>query len=514
MQAFTGNRLLGSLATVIWLTGLVATNSFSQEVESAKQSPRIRLEQGDPSLPWNQAADGPKSPTPESTEKSKRFLLKVDESQLANLIDGTPFELQHETLVRVIDGLRRIDLNDLAKWENTSLSIADLAADPEPKKLEVMRISGTITSITKIRFSDKVVERFSVPGYYLVKMDLDNGDGKVVICARGLPEPWKKKVDTPFHAETLGLFLQTATAESLELPEETGDVPVFASSDFRWFPTEVNSELGVTKDLVQLAKSGVDIGKLLAVKQEADIESGPFYGIAGAIKAYGPAELDKIAQRYMNISALLQNPKAHTGEFVRVYGTARRAEKVLVPEDIAKELGIEYYYHLDVTVDLRDQKIVIGEDAGNRPEFNNEYPVTVCVLEIPEELQVDKMLNRQVEVPAVFFKNWAYSSDFMSQFGMDNQPSPVFIGYKPILLEKPKADTFWLSVISAVLFLTLLVTVWLSVWRFNRSDNQFQKRAMAGQFDFGGSDKVHGAPTDDDAKTDFSDPGVVISQDD
>ena len=107
----------------------------------------------------------------------------------------------------------------------------------------------------------------------------------------------------------------------------------------------------------------------------------------------------------------------------------RRATRVQISDSYQESIiGANHYFMLDLIVPLGDSKIVVNTkrvregDEENGPDgktespsitYDNRFPVTVCVGEIPCS---EKDLEKQnVLINGFFFRLWNYPSEFVDQ---------------------------------------------------------------------------------------------------
>jgi len=186
------------------------------------------------------------------------------------------------------------------------------------------------------------------------------------------------------------------------------------------------------------------------------------------------------------LAPLLQHPETQHGRLMLVKGTARRVLRVRVDEpDIQDRFGIDHYYQIDVFVPLGDQVVQLGKDAGpDSPTFTNNFPVTVCVAELPPDLHESPDLREDVSIPAANFKLWAYHSQFVTAYDKHQlQVSPMFIGAMPAVIHYRMALNPYISLAVAAVFIALLGCGWLVVWRSSRGDSKFKRSVLDRQFE-------------------------------
>ena len=136
---------------------------------------------------------------------------------------------------------------------------------------------------------------------------------------------------------------------------------------------------------------------------------------------------------------MLTQPETQHGRLVSLSGTAKRVQKIAIDEpDIQQRFGIDHYYQVDVFVSLDNTEIRFEPKGGKKeaPVFRNNYPVTCCVLALPAGLPARDDISVPVRFAGVYFKLWAYKSEYVSAFDdRQRQVSPLFIATTPRVAE-------------------------------------------------------------------------------
>jgi hypothetical protein len=222
---------------------------------------------------------------------------------------------------------------------------------------------------------------------------------------------------------------------------------------------------------VALARLGIDLGQFQEVGQERAIgllaaDREPFYQILAAL---GGDKADVLAakQENLDLAALLQEPHQHQGKVLPVRGLARRVARVEVPDaDIRQRFGIDHYFEVDLSLPL-ERTIRLGADPKNQAEavvYENRFPATICVRELPPGLVVGDNVRQSVETNAVFFKIWLYHSAYTSPVDVA-QPAPLFLARQVQLVPLEEASSFWSDVVVGSLMLLAAATfVGIFLW--------------------------------------------------
>lgn len=459
------------LTVFLVCTGLAGWGALAQEPEQPTSVPR-----GD-SPPWAQTPMGPpKLPVQEvAGPKQLLDLLNIDSSFLDRFADGRPLHAdEYETLYRILYRIPRFERDELLRWRLKDVTWEEIVANPGDYRATSVRLNGRVQRIEKEAVLPEVARLLEFDHFYRVSFDVDQTSVPALVCSRWLPRAWKVGEDVDYAASVDGLLLKVGQTDD-------GQSQLLVVCDrVAWHPDQPNAELGVMQDHVLLASLGVDIGqfdRILDRRAITALEREPFYQMLDAASRVDPQALRRNASTEAELASLLQKPRDTRGQVYALSGQARRVQKIRVGEsDIQERFGIDHYYEIDVFVPLENQVIRMGE-GEDAPVFNNYFPVIFCVAELPEGVEPDEIVERQVRVPAFYFKLWAYETEFMKRHGgRDTQLSPMLIGRVPELLPEPSMDLGILGSAAAVVFVAGLGLAWLWVWTTGRKDAAVERQ--------------------------------------
>ena len=86
-------------------------------------------------------------------------------------------------------------------------------------------------------------------------------------------------------------------------------------------------------------------------------------------------------------------------------GICRQAVEVLVKDpDIQSRFGISHYYQLVVCVPLEDTIKLVSQDDEEDPVYFADYPIVVCVRELPKGMPEGSKISEVVQVTGLYFK--------------------------------------------------------------------------------------------------------------
>jgi len=439
----------------------------------------LAQDSGDPPpMPDGEATASEDPPAEESAPdfdkmSAREFFEMIDfgDSYLQMFVDGQPLdEGEQEAVIRSITRIRRLQPHRITRWLKLETPWEALEENPAEHRLEIFLLTGNVEAVREMAVPPEAVESVGLASYYEVDVMLDTPKGTTLgtIIVEDIPRAWKvtlnpekNLVGAPISCP--GIFLKPFRTD------ENRQGFVFVAPKISWHPTEPNRDLGVTAAHVRLAEQGMDIGELSHVNDRVKfegLEREPFYQMMAAVEQL-PADQQK-ATIDQTVSQLLTEPQEglmvapeqYRAQFMRLTGLCRRITKIEVDdEDIQRRLGIDHYYELSVFVPIKNP--IVSQRAGDestRKEFFNDYPVLVCVPELPPGLSVGEDLHQSVAVTGPFFKLWAYRTPFMSRNDFTRrQISPLFIAADVQRYSAPSNPQTNLFVVAMLVILGVVV---------------------------------------------------------
>jgi hypothetical protein len=414
-------------------------------------------------------------------------LYGIDESQLRLIRDDTPLGADdEETLERFLYRIPRFPLYLLERWAKDPGELSDWLENPADYRADARRVEGRVVLVEKRKLFIEAASRYEFEHYYVVTLQPADTGLRWLICTREIPAAWPIGETMNEPAAAVGLFFKVGPS-----PGGKTDL-VLVSPRVAWYPEQAQPTKGLAADQIVLAKLGMDLGLWDAVSglqrkpiQAEDREA--FFQLMHAVSRSSPGQLAGPLRRGVEFAPLLQEPLGQQGRFATVEGTVRRIAKVYIEEpELQERFGLTQYFQVDMFVPLDRLSIRLGETAVGKdgPAFNNTYPVTICVLKLPPGVREGDDLDQFLRVQAVFFKLWAYRSEYMSSFDdRQLQIGPLMIGLEPVLVPRPKPPTAPWGPMIIVFFGFSLLLVWFGAIRWSRSDKKFERSVMRRQFE-------------------------------
>lgn len=435
-------------------------------------------------------------------------LYGIDESQLRLIRDDTPLGTDdEETLERFLYRIPRFPLFLLERWGKEPGELSDWLESPINHRADARRVEGRVVLVEKRELSMEAASRYEFEQYYVVTLQPTDSGLRWLICTREIPVAWPIGETMNEPAAAVGLFFKVGPS-----PGGKTDL-VLVSPRVAWYPEQTQPTNGLSADQIVLARLGMDIGLWDTVTglqrkpiQAEDREA--FFQLMRAVSRSRPGQLAGPLRRGVEFAPLLQDPLSQQGRFATVEGTVRRIAKVHIEEpELQERFGLKHYFQVDMFVPLDRLSIRLGENAVGQegPAFNNTYPVTICVLKLPAGVREGDDLDQFLRVQAVFFKLWAYRSEYMSSFDdRQLQIGPLMIGLEPEWVPRPQPPTAPWGPMIIVLFGFSLLLVWFSAIRWSRSDKKFEQSVMRRQFEPEGGQSLNDVGLQARSGPDFS----------
>ncbi len=464
--------LFACITVVLLLLHPAASVTVAQTEEGAASTEDPQAIPEVEPLPWRTTRPPARIPG-RRIENARQFLelLGVDASQWSNLFHDQPLSASDEEWIhRILFRLPRVGAENLFLWRKNEWQLSEILAQPEKFQGDVFALQGRATKVERIPLPPEVIDRYDFSHYFRVHIKCSNG-ADAIVCTRNIPQAWQKQQD-----ETLDERI-AVDAVFLKLSPREGESPALVCAALRvaWLPDRVDAARGISAANVALAEQGFDYGlwdslhgKPSRGLQDSDRE--PFYHLLGALASNPPLK----AAPPLDIAAAIRTPNSQRGELVTVRGTVRRIDQVEVSDsEMQARFGLKHYYTLFVFVPLENLKVRLANHEKSRL-FENQFPVTVCVSELPSGLTPGPVLHEPVEMQGVYYRIWNYKPS-----GADEdllQPSPLIVGgtVKLVLPEESQGDSATLGFV----FIGLIVLVALTAWWFSRGDARFKREML------------------------------------
>jgi len=416
-------------------------------VEAPDEEPKPAPTEEPPKLPSNSELPW-KRPTPRLPSGLKPIESPLEYLELRGIAlsewerfhDGAPWgDDDRDPLLKLLLQFPRMGLAEVARWRKEEPDWNILTpSQATASRGQIFQLAGTVRRIEREDLIPELVEIYEFEHYFRLtwfpKAAADEGlpPRPLIAFVRRIPEGWKMNEDVAYPCSLDAIFLRSG-----KLTPEPADEPLayFAGDRAAWHPAEPIEELGITAQHVLLGKCGLDVGLLPDLKDSdghpfEDVDRDPFYQTLSATSKMTSAQWESAGVKPLEIAKLLSAPKEHRLELTQVEGNVRRIVKVLAEdEDLKQRYGITHYYEVDFFILLGDQAVKLGPDTkeGKAPIYYNEFPATLCVLELPAGVK-EGDVNIAIKTPAAFYRVWSYKSEYIKSFNSKGrQIAPMFL---------------------------------------------------------------------------------------
>jgi hypothetical protein len=412
-----------------------------------------------------------------SSAREMLELAGVGPTQLSQLVDRRPLEADEpETLWKILYHFPRFGRDPIEAWATAGQAWSALANDPASHRLQVLPLKGRVRQLQRIELPAAAATAFETTHYYRLRCELPDAPNPVLVCTRIVPTAWEHRDSLDERFGGCGLFLKIGDASGPR-PEL-----VFATDRVAWFPDRLEPALDVTPTQVWLGELGFDVGLFDQVRTTNRRGLGAedrecFYGLLAAVETTAPEDCLRRSEGPLDLQPLLASPETQQGRLLTLSGVARRVQEIPVTEaDLRRRFGIDHYYEIDIFVPLGNLEVRL--DAGHRGAepavFRNEFPVTCCVRQLPDGLPTGADVHQPVRLAGIFFKLWAYRSEFVSRVDeKQRQLAPLFIANTLLVVEPPRSQHAYLAWLVGSFFFAAAAALLIAAWLYRRSDKRF-----------------------------------------
>jgi hypothetical protein len=387
-------------------------------------------------------------------------------------------------LAKLVSRLRTVDPQSLR---------ARIGDPVQPALGDAIEIEGMIETIQSLPVPLRLVEFLDLATLQLLAVAVEGE--RVYVVTSGLPAD--AAAGDRVRGAAVVIEVDAVTPGSESSAGKTLLVAV-ACPRLNWFPEKLhNASWQLLRD------AGVDVSLLAEVAERnrrplLREDGDAFYTILAA--AAQLADRDNLPQpASVTPIDLLRGPEGLTGDWLRLKLETVQITRIAVAEPARQaQLGSDHYYQIDAFGDLGNVIIKIEPPAGqNVPpvEFENRYPVSVVVRELPAALRqamaasgdgqaVLTAVRMMVEVDGFFFRLWSYETDFMKQQGGGEQFGPLLMAAHVRSLEPASRDPAGVHVIGMLVAAAVIGSI-LAIWLWNRrlssQDRQVSRKRQARQ---------------------------------
>lgn len=354
------------------------------------------------------------------------------------------------------------------------------ADDAQSRPGDACRVGGVIREMQSLEVPDRLIEFLDMRR--LQVLVIDPGDDSEPIRIIGAPLPQLAKPGDKVRG--LGVWIQST------------DEHVVATASLSWFPKSPKSA-----GWKLLSEAGLDVSLLADTESRnrqtlMPEDADAFYKmLAAAAKVSTQSQLP--LPKSVDPITLLSKPAGLVGQWLSMDLETVQITKIAVTEPHRQaQLGSDHYFQIDAVGDLKNVVVKIERidgDSGPPITFENRYPVSVIVRELPDFLMAriraqeggDAVLSELkvlIRTDAFFYRLWSYSTDFMSSQGGGDQFGPLLVAAVIDSREPTTADPAGVGMIgwiAAIAVVTAIVAMWLWNRVTSRRDAEVRRKRKA-----------------------------------
>ncbi len=383
-------------------------------------------------------------------------------------------------------------------------------SDPTLDVGYLAKVRGEVTELQSWSIPAEMAESLDMTTLYRVTLKTEEGRQCIVMtCA--VPQAWLKKSD---QADNQPLHPTNGSGVVIRAASELRPA-ILATSTLAWMISKDEQDTAAPTDWKFLSDKGLDLTALETVRQLdrqplQSEDNGPFYSlmrIAADINDASSAEPLPLVPKTEPPVNLLKQSKQWVGRYIHMNLQTVRLTRVRITDEATKsKVGSDSYWQLDCIGDLGNVVVKIDSGTKDPAVFENRYPVSVVVRDLPEFLkqqaqsgnavqdtkplladQIDTaMVSTQIAVDGFYYRLWSYESRFMDQHGGGEQFGPLLIAARVLNNEPPHTDVlgvsriaWFVTIIASLVILAAIIGSWLSA----KGDAAAKRRNMEPQPD-------------------------------
>jgi hypothetical protein len=421
----------------------------------------------------------PDQPDSEQTDFHSVYQLfeDIEPSQLDRLGDFQDLNYDEPIVQQILSRLAVVGprwLEERSQVLNRELAEV-IAKEPSRLRGEFIACRGAIQSVELVELSEATWNQFERDVVFRIQLDCDLGDGvkqSVTVYSNHVPPAWEALEFPVDEAAVAGVLVQLGENAADGQPQ-----PILVADRVAWFP--VQTPIGPWQRF--WCDHGFDYGRWeVARAQEGRplqaADGSCFYGLLNrASQIELGTEASRPAIEALDLFEVLRDPNEQRGALFQFQGIVKRVTEISTGEDLyATDEGVSRYFQVDMLLSLDGRRVRLGtEETG--ATITGRYPVTVCVRELPEGLEVGEELSQRVAVLAAFFRNWKYRSEYLRRVDEDlRQLSPMLIGVEIQTLGIDESSTFLTQIAVGVLVIGAVLSG-LGFLFLRRSDLKYQR---------------------------------------
>ncbi|QEG24723.1 hypothetical protein [Mariniblastus fucicola] len=412
-----------------------------------------------------------------------RELSGLSQEDAASTTDTDSFDPLNPQFKKLLYRTGTVDSAVIREWvtNESTEAISSFATNPADHRFHPVSIDAKVKSIRRFDYPPEQARNF-LSGFYVADCENEKGESFALISRSSVASwPVKQSLEEPQSIRFDGFFF---ASKSVALIGETDStpIPILVTRRFSWHPERTYAELGVDAAKVALANSGVDISLLDIVKSRKGKSIGSretvcFWQMLAASKNVRlPADVDRV-----DFSTMLRSPIESVGSAASVQGRVRQCVPVKVSDPEAVSLlGTDTWYQLTIFPDLKGRPIQVATRDGEHEVYQNAFPVTVCVLNLPAGLNQESIVGNVFLCDGFFYRIWAYPSERTDDSGLYGQPSPLVMASSLTEIESTAGQ---LQTMLGAMLLAMAIAIGFVGWFVFRSKKAVTRDELPDKID-------------------------------
>jgi hypothetical protein len=178
---------------------------------------------------------------------------------------------------------------------------------------------------------------------------------------------------------------------------------------------------------------------------------------------------------------MLQKPIESVGKKASVQGRVRQCVPVKVTSPEATQLlGTDTWYQLTIFPNLKGRPIQVATREGTPEVYQNAFPVTVCVVTLPQGFDSESIVGSVFQFSGYFYRIWSYPSERTENSDLDGQPSPLIMAS---IVQKVKSTRGQLQTFLGAVLLAMAIAVGFVGWYVFRARKQTSRDDLPDQIE-------------------------------
>ena len=377
-------------------------------------------------------------------------------SEAYDLEAGDALDVSEEKLMKLLFRSKKVSSVNFRKWSQFAAEVSwtQVLGSPERFRFWTFQRKLTLRHLELLRFPPSLATD-ELKGVYVARCENASGQS-VILLTRSAPRKLKLNQPLDQPISFVGFFYNNVAinanggprvaedgedAEVEKSEAERADsfngpgVPLFVANRFAWYPTKPDDTMSVSQGQAKLAAHGVDVGLFDYVRKQnskplSGYDADAFYQMlaaANVIESADGSQQKGEPREGISFTDLMSAPTSHFGSEVNMSGRLRQCVSIqIVDPNRRSQVGLEHYYQVSLFPDLDGRGVVVRTSADESIKFD-QFPVTVCLPQLPKGMTAAELEGRAVQVEGYFYRFIKYQSKVSETANQSGQVSPMVI---------------------------------------------------------------------------------------